>query len=381
MNKKKGAYAGGSSTHPKYDFSGLDSAKLLNSNELANQNGNNSSGNEDYQSEILRELQTSEGGFAFDDHFISLSKVWPEIRYLLQIKESGCGTLPISDICAVVAKAKNGKTHLVVVFCASILGYVGFGINSLIDNAKIIYFDTEQARINTVKVIRKIHTLLGWDLSKDNDRLMAFNLRAMDIRERYPYIQKVVERLKPTLAVIDGVADLVADFNNVAESREMANKLKKLSTENDLCVLCVIHENPSETKSNLRGNLGREIQNAASDLWRVEKNRFVFNVKHIFNRNSAEGETFAFQIDGHGTPYPATPIQEVKQEQKQKQDEEDLSRLIADAYGSETKFKYSELRKRIMEKCKKSEATVNRYINSAKDNGLLKHEGVYYLKI
>lgn len=58
------------------------------------------------------------------------------------------------------------------------------------------------------------------------------------------------------MAVIDGVADLLEDFNDVGQSSEIINSLMRLSAENDVAIINVLHTNKRKDDSDMKGHLG-----------------------------------------------------------------------------------------------------------------------------
>lgn len=341
-----------------------DMAKVLNSNELANKN-------DDYLTGIEHEL-SSAMEVVPDRHFIDLSKDYPEPRYSLSV--NGIGVMPRGDISGVKAKSKNGKTFLCSIFCAAALGNVDFGFHTLLgDDSVVAFFDTEQNMSNTAKVIRRIHSLCGWELGKSNPRLIGVNLRTIDIAERFPYIHKVIIDYQPSLVVIDGVADLIQDFNDISQSSEIINKMMKLSAECDLTLVCVLHTNKAKGDNQMKGHLGTMLLQKASDVWEVQKKEFTFNVSQSDTRNRP-CEDFSFQIDGHGIPYPAMSAKETKEVQKK----DELLDLINNAFGDERSLSYTTLTEKIATIGNCSGRTAARKIKNAVIKGLINGDGKCY---
>ena len=117
-----------------------------------------------------------------ESYEIDITQIYPEPRFTVRL--NGVGTLPRGDIQAVKAKSKNGKSHFCAILCASVLGCNDFGFTSNFPDASVLLCDTEQAAYNSVKIVRKIHALLGWPTHEPNDRLKALNLRSYAPKER-----------------------------------------------------------------------------------------------------------------------------------------------------------------------------------------------------
>ena len=131
---------------------------------------------------------------------------------------------------------------------------------------KIVIFDTEQGRYRSQRVLLRVIKLAG--LFKNFEVL---SLRKYNFSERMQIIQKYFEKNKVAFAVIDGVRDLLADFNNLEQSNELVTELMRISEVYN-CHLCVVlHMNKGD--NNARGHLGTEITNKAETILSVNKER------------------------------------------------------------------------------------------------------------
>lgn len=324
----------------------------------------------------INELATLQASTIKTDYFVNIGMEIEEPPFLIRQFDVGCN--PVGDISAVKAKSKNGKSHFCAILCASVLGCDDFGFTSNFPDANVLLCDTEQASYNSIKIIRKIHTLLGWPTHTPNDRLKAVNLRSYAPKERMRIITKEVKRLRPTLVIIDGVADVCENFNDVTESNATINALMKLSTECKAHILCVLHENKAKDDNGMKGHLGTLLLQKASDVWQVTKSGSTFTATHTDTRNQ-QCEPVTFGLDGHGVPMKAASVAEVKAEANT----EALARLIRQAFGQTREMSYSELRNAIHMYGGISERTAERRIREATDKGIIGvtvNNDKYYVK-
>lgn len=312
----------------------------------------------------INELATLQASTIKADYFINVGMEIEEPPFLVRQFDVGCN--PVGDISAVKAKSKNGKSHFCAILCASVLGCNDFGFTSNFPDASVLLCDTEQAAYNSVKIVRKIHALLGWPTHEPNDRLEALNLRSYAPKERMRIITKEAKRLRPTLVVIDGVADVCENFNDVTESNATINALMKLSTEYKAHILCVLHENKAKDDNGMKGHLGTLLLQKASDVWQVAKSGSMFTATHTDTRNQ-QCEPVTFGLDGHGVPMRAASVADVKAEANT----EALARLIRQAFGQTREMSYSELRNAIHMYGGISERTAERRIREATDKGII----------
>jgi RecA-family ATPase len=249
-----------------------------------------------------------------DDCRILLGDTFSAPHYLLTEIATGIGCLPTSDIHAEKGKQKSGKSNLNVIFLASLFGCHDFGFSSNMENPKALYFDTEQAKINSQMLLRKIHKLCNWSF-EDAEKMQMFNLREIDMENRFSFIAEKVKKEKPDMVIIDGAVDLIADFNDIAESQQIIGKLMRLSSSCDCAIINVLHENKSKDDKNMRGHLGTMLVQKCSDCYEVVKSgapeRPIFNVEVSDCRNRPI-EGFSFVLDALGTPQPTISQHDMK---------------------------------------------------------------------
>ena len=101
------------------------------------------------------------------------------------------------------------------------------------------------------------------------------------------------------LVVIDGIADLQRNTNDLEESDALVGALMALSTKTNTHILCVLHTNPGSDKA--RGHLGSALQRKAESVLYVRKVGDASIVEPQFCRNEPF-ERFAFKINDDGLP-------------------------------------------------------------------------------
>lgn len=301
-----------------------------------------------------------------DAYRIDLTKVYPEPRYTL--RRNGVGTLPRGDIQAVKAKSKNGKSFLCAILAASVMGCKDFQFETVEDGATVLYFDTEQNERNTAALAKRVHSLMGWNTGQNNERFKVYSLRSVEISERLPIIEWVVKDYAPTLAIIDGVADLLEDFNDVGQSSEIINSLMRLSAENDVAIINVLHTNKRKDDSDMKGHLGTMQLQKSSDVLEVKKNGDIFNVTVTDCRNIAISD-FSFSIGMDGVPVWSPDVNTTKGEERLMEVTGKMNAIFDGASGG---FTYKELTEKYMVEATVSERTAKNRIRFAKDSNIIK---------
>ena len=127
-------------------------------------------------------------------------------------KVMGIPTISIGDIHLIQAQAKQGKSTLVTILVAVCrCGQLGPVEYALDHPCKVIVFDTEQFEGDSHSQLMMMHEL-GED--DNGTEIMMFNLRKLGFAERTAFVKQAILREKPTLVIIDGIRDLIADIND-----------------------------------------------------------------------------------------------------------------------------------------------------------------------
>ncbi|OJV45018.1 MAG: hypothetical protein BGO29_11105 [Bacteroidales bacterium 36-12] len=164
-------------------------------------------------------------------------------------------------------------------------------------DATALLIDTEQSRTFVYKLLKRVYRLMGW--TAENKRLKVLSLREYDVLERRDIFVQSVQEHQPDFCVLDGGVDIISDFNNADESKQVVGLLMKLSTEYNCHILNVLHE--GKTNGELRGHFGAEMLNKSETVFEVVKDGDVSVVKPYATRNQPFDE-FSFSINDSGLP-------------------------------------------------------------------------------
>lgn len=322
---------------------------------------------EEVSNSISSEENTYEHSEEFDtdkDEFlIDLSETVTELDYTFEI--NGIPTFPKGDIQGIKAKAKQGKTHVVLCLIIALFKGSFLSIKSRVEKPKVCYFATEEYQNSLFLLARKVHKRCGWDLGKNHKDFRVYTLRKQSPKERSEYIEKRIRKDKPNVVFIDGIRDLLYDFNNIKESSEIVTSLLKISAECHCAIVNVLHTNKGNFDSNMRGHLGTELLNKCSDILEVEKKCNVFYVKETDCRNIPTGE-WAFSLDEEGLPQEAVIISKV--DKRIRGMEQAFSTILIDG----TTLSFSELRNAYMKVSNLKIDAANKHIIEMTSKGFLK---------
>lgn len=259
--------------------------------------------------EALREREEEDLQIALN--FLRALEIHANDHYsepLWSLTRNGIGLAPLGNIMAIAAPMKSGKTWLLQIFATAMLRGEFMGFRCPIEDARVLWFDTEQDRYDTMMILRRIQQLCGWkDTQADNPKLHIYSLRSMDKmdatesvpKNRLMAIRAAVEYYRPTVVLIDGVRDLLDDFNDLKESNDLVQALMEMSADTGCAIWNVLHVNPGSDK--MRGHLGTELQNKVTDIFSVTKKKgadgsVLFEAEQTAARHR-DIDGFSFRID------------------------------------------------------------------------------------
>ena len=264
---------------------------------------------------------------------------YPDPEYVIEI--GGTPTLPKGNLIALSAKWKNGKTFLCDVLTAVFLGSERFaGCRTLVSQGKVSFYDTEQAETDTSRIRKVIDAMTPEGRHHDYD---VYCLRPLNIDRtsedsdeitRYEFISQTIAYDKPDLVIIDGIADLLYNYNDVIESQRLVNRLAALANEHNCAIVVVMHQNKGLHDKNMKGHLGTMLNQKCSDVFSVEKCGGIFVVRNTISRHQPCGD-FVFKLTADGVPEDGKAERqqqlEIKRQDEQAKLREQISICFEDA--------------------------------------------------
>jgi hypothetical protein len=137
----------------------------------------------------------------------------------------------------------------------------------------------------------------------------VFNVRGVEWKERRPLLAEAIHHYRPDLVIVDGIRDLVNDINDGVLAQEVMEELLHLATQQNCCIVCVLHQNKGSEDHNLRGWIGTELMNKAFEVYACEKMmpQRVFKVEQTLTRKYDIEQTLYFEVDEQGLPKASAP--------------------------------------------------------------------------
>jgi len=204
------------------------------------------------------------------------------------------------------APPKSKKTFFVsllsAIYLADKLEQFGGDLRANRQDRHIIHFDTEQGNFHAANVFKRPIDMTGIK----TDKYHTLALRQLSFKERVDFIEYYLydklEGKNIGLVIIDGIADLCSDVNNIEESNAVVQKLMKWTKELNCHIITVIHSNFGTDKPT--GHLGSFLEKKAETQIQLELNtvnKHLVNVSCKRSRN-APFENFSFKVNNFGLP-------------------------------------------------------------------------------
>jgi hypothetical protein len=213
--------------------------------------------------------------------FLDFDKPYRPPRYTME--REGVPFADVGEIHIISGKPGNGKTGLMAQLIAATLGgqfgntiarKVGHKVNGSDDfhelPTRILYVDTEQGEDDTIGFKNRVISMSGVSKEDAKEHLKILRLRDTELaQDRWRKILKSIWQVQPTDIFLDGMLDIVEDYNDQKECQPIIRKCMMMATHYDTSLWAVLHENPMVDK--LVGTLGSITQRKVSEIFTVIK--------------------------------------------------------------------------------------------------------------
>ena len=158
---------------------------------------------------------------------------------------------------------------------------------------------------DTLRVRERIFRLLGWRWGDHHPELRILRLRDVQPPEvaqqpttngqtpqqaekaaktglplqeariavlRWKMVLQAIWEIRPTVAVIDGMLDVIRDYNDIEECQETITKCMQVSSFYNCSVWCLVHQNPGRNDK-MAGSLGSILERKVTDILATVKTK------------------------------------------------------------------------------------------------------------
>ncbi len=262
------------------------------------------------------------------------------------------------NLVSLIAKAKSGKTAAIGgILASAVASAVGRdGVDTLgftasnPEGGALILIDTEQSMFDAYECYMRALHRAGQD--EDPPWLCAYGLAGYAPDRLHAALQLVIEHAASAhprifAVVLDGVADFVADVNDIKESNALVADLHRLAIEYNCPIICVIHSNEGEKAGpDGRGHLGKQLARKSESNLLLVKDGDITTITSEKQRKApitkADGIAFRWS-DEEGRHVSCSPGFSMKEEARRAE----LADLAAEVFGTDSRLTWSELKRRI----------------------------------
>ncbi|MCD7720873.1 MAG: AAA family ATPase, partial [Prevotellaceae bacterium] len=194
---------------------------------------------------------------------------------------------PLGGIHALTGQSGHGKTMTFSLLMAALLRGEYQGIDCIMPQGtpvRILYVDTEMEARNTLTVVARLLYMTGTDLAGLRERLRVINLRdEVEIAANWRRLRRAILDYCPTVVFVDGMLDMVEDFNSNEECQKAVRRVMALASLRYISVWCLVHENPGSTK--MVGHMGSALERKVTDIFEAKKEKqggaVTFCLRHV----------------------------------------------------------------------------------------------------
>ena len=315
------------------------------------------------------------------------TQVEPE-EYTLRVK--GVGIFARRDIHAIKGKQKSGKSSVLKVLMAALLGGRQFQIERAVDDPVVLFLDTEQKAEDVRLVIDRLKDMAHCSDDYTDGHLYLYNLRRLSYDTLLADTQLLIQEHRPDVVFIDGLVDYIQSFNDEVQSAQLVNDLLRLSDEYNCAIVNALHENKAREDDNMRGHLGTRLSQKAATILQCRKEKGCISVTCPDARHETMPEWhIRYDDQGHIVDADEERRQLVEQQRQENHRKAllakearhkqqlakylaDVAPIVAEAGGA---IERSELYRLLVERTGANRTTVGRRIKALTEEGWLCDDG------
>lgn len=282
-----------------------------------------------------------------------------------------CGgsiTGTISNFSIITGLPKTGKSTVVAGLIASaFVPYDIFGckLNLQAHRRGIAYFDTETAEYDFYAQIDRIKAFSG--LNNVPEYLHAYNFREDNPETIIKLITEHFKSIETSIAIIDGLLDLIYDFNDAVQSKNLINLLKRWGKIYNCLIIAVLHQGKN-TGGNTLGHLGSMTDRYCQSTIEITRENNGLTISPKLLRSDKYFNPIQL-ISNNGTYFVA------EGENEKRDDTDELARQIIKQTNN-----YDDLVNTVAEYSGKSKAAAKKIVKNWITSGLIKKDGNEYIK-
>lgn len=334
-----------------------------------------------YENPLEEQEHVEVSDFLHEDDWqkVNIDKNWldPAERYIrprYTLSYNGVPFAPLGGIHGLTGQPGHGKTFTFTQLMVAILRGEFYGLkyelSREIKNPKVLYIDTEMEKGNTQLVMLRVYEMMGWENGSEHDEFKILWLREeVHAVDRWRKTLKAIDTIKPTVVFLDGLIDVVGDFNDNKECQAIIYKCMATASNYGISMWCLLHENPGSSK--MVGHAGSFLERKATDVLKTKKNKEGNFVSFEVSQSKARArdlDSWEFRIDDGANKY-GHPVIIGAGEIIEDASEPDIEQIVS-VIGDDT-ISFTALRGRIKKSQSIGSTKAKEYIDEAERCGIL----------
>ncbi|MBO4621997.1 MAG: AAA family ATPase [Paludibacteraceae bacterium] len=308
----------------------------------------------DYENPLAERESVPVDEFLIEDQWqdVDLEGNWldPKEEYKrpkFTLSYKGVPFAPLGGIHGLTGQPGHGKTFTFTQLMVAILKgeYYGlrYELRDEIPQPKVLYIDTEMEKSNTMLVLLRVYEMMGWEPGSQHDEFRILWLREeVKSVDRWRKTLKAISTIQPTVVFLDGLIDVVSDFNDNVVCQEIIYKCMSAASHYKMSMWLLLHENPGSEK--MVGHAGSFLERKATDVLKTKKEKgaeVIFRVSQKKAR-ARDLEEWPFRIEddehhyGHPVIIDAEEIVAADPDSDFDMSEENIERAVREAIGNKT---------------------------------------------
>ncbi|GEM_PF-6395146 len=245
-----------------------------------------------------------------EEFWLDVSQPYQPQSFLFELDGIPC--IRKGDFSCITGKFGNGKSQFVAMLAAAALKGGYFTMKYLQnDEPKVLIIDTEQGVHDSKAEQCKIFDMCEFPVNTPISNFRMARLRSIyNPKEMLDYMGRAIKSFNPNVLIIDGLLDLIEDFNDIKESRNLVRICMELAEALDIGLIAILHLNPSGDKAT--GNIGSIALRKATDFLEVHRQEggSIYEVKSQKARGHKMIKDWKFTISDSSLWGRPEPIQQ-----------------------------------------------------------------------
>jgi len=227
-------------------------------------------------------------------------------KIILSVKSGAYTRIPIfteGSLSTVQGKSKSKKTAFILTVIQAFVNLFNDKLETSLQNAKILYADTEQSEYYVAKNAEKISRMTGIDYDAMNRRIIYLRANELTPEQKRQAVEDILEDRKIDYVILDNISDFLRDYNSSEESTNLKLWLTQMINKTKAHFTCVIHETAGMNKA--KGHIGSLLEQFAETVLVLAEDKDAKSVSRIYPKNlrGKRFDEFGISFDDYGIPY------------------------------------------------------------------------------